>query len=78
MICPVCNSTHGTTVIGSRYRSIIKLNYRRHECLNPDCMHRFSTYEIIASDSDMEKSRGVGLAVVHGRPFGEWKLTYVP
>lgn len=34
----------------SRYAAAGPTVFRRHECLNPNCRNRFSTYEVVQND----------------------------
>lgn len=77
MKCPECESSHGSTVVGTRYRACIGMTVRRRECLNPDCSERFTTYEVIAGEKDLKISRSIGMSILHGKDCGKWTLKYL-
>lgn len=77
MNCPECESTFGTVVKASGFRPELGLVYRRRECLNPDCMNRFTTYEIPVDEDRTRLNCSVGSAILHGREHGKWELRYI-
>lgn len=75
MKCPQCGAPEDNKVIESRPLFSMNINKRRRECKY--CGHRFTTYELIATEQDKKKSMLRGVASIHRKEHGRWELKYI-
>ena len=74
MLCPSCNQNNDY-VKDSRFRISTNTVYRRRVCNN--CGERFSTYEVLVSEEEMDRYMSLRVGSRVTERIGHWEAKFV-